>query len=460
MNSRREPADPVRPAPCRGSLRKAGLACLAVAALLVSACASEKSPDPEPTGKTAAPSTPTAIPLSSAMPVAVAGADLTRPMVAVDTNRDRVYVTWTTVPNDTDAISYLAVSTDGGKTFSQPTQLGLEVGGKGEFWTVPRVAANGTLFIAWTHWQLDVLTDPDDPYSNAAWNYVVRSDDGGQTLSKPVLVESERPAEAHYYMSLAVSPDANDVTVSWFDYTAEVPSASDGLGRDATTMWAATSHDGGASFGTATRLSTGTCVCCMPASVYRGGHPGFAFRDWLEGGDEGDIRNPSFVLSSDAGDTWSSPTTIHEDNFRLAECPHVGFGAAVDSKDGVHVTWWTGTPGAEGYYYSKSTDAVSFTKPVLLASQKSIPHETDVALVIDGADTAIAVTANPAEGGDDAVALAANTVLTLWTISGETAPHEIATVNGVYPQLAATADGAILIYWDGQRIMARAVTAD
>jgi hypothetical protein len=266
-------------------------------------------------------------------------------------------------------------------------------------------------------------------------------------------VENDRPVEAHYYMNMAVSPDGNDVTVAWFNYTGTVPAASDGVGRDATTMWAATSHDGGSTFAEPIMVSSGTCVCCMESGLFMNGHPLFAFRDWHEGGDEGDLRNPAIVMSNDAGDIWDPPVTVHDDEFHYSECPHVGFGTGVDSTGQLHVSWWTGTPGEAGYYISTSADGKTFTQPMKLATQEVVPHENDVSLGVDGDDTAWVTTVDPAAGGDDAATLAKNSIITVWAIrKGAETPVLADKINGTYPGIAGTDHGAVLIWWQGAQL--------
>jgi hypothetical protein len=363
-----------------------------------------------------------------------------------DPARDRVYIAWTTSPSDTEAVSYLASSSDGGRTFASPIQIG----GRAEFWPVLRVADDGTLFVAWTHWQLDVLLDKKDPYSNAAWTYVAKSIDGGRSLGAPVLVESNRPVAAHYYMSMAVTPDGESVTTSWFDYTPfSIPSLPQ-PGREAVTMWASTSHDGGMTFGPPVEISADTCVCCMEQGVVMNQHPAFVFRNWHAGDQQGDLRNPAIVSSSDAGDAWLAPITIHDDQFNTPTCPHVGFGAAVDTSGRLHVSWWTGATANPGFFYASSDDGQTFATPTRLAVQVEDPHENDAALGVDLTGTAWATTVDPglvaADGSSDPAASA----VTLWSIDRSGAPARVsgAEVKGHLPQVAGLTDGAILAWVD------------
>ena len=406
------------------------------------------------TSRPASATPPTPSPtLAVSAPVAIADvtADFSRPSLATDPTRDRAYLAWTTSPSDTEAVSFIAASSDGGRTWADPVQIP----GRGEFWPVLRVTADGTLVVAWTHWQLDVLLDPKDQYSNAAWTYVARSTDGGRTLSEPVKVEAGTPKVAHYYMNLAVSPDGRTVTTSWFDYTPfSIPSLPQ-PGREAVEMWAATSHDGGASFGEPRPISTDTCVCCMPSGVVLAGHPGFVFRGWQAGGDAGDLRNPTMVLSTDAGDAWAAPTTVHDDAFLDPVCPHVGLGGVVDSGGLLHVSWWTGAEGRAGFWYSTSADGSTFTPPLELAPQVEDPHDNDAALGVDLAGTAWATTIDPGPLAADGSADPAKSAMAVWSIDPDGVKTSVPAAgrNGRAPQIGGLHEGALLTYVDAAHVM-------
>jgi hypothetical protein len=429
---------------------------LAIGAIAASCGAAPSTPvatlDTPPPSATASP--PRSLPLPSPTAPAIGdvvvaadfGEDSARPVLAVDPVRDRAYVAWTTFPNDTEAVSYLAASSDGGRTWGAPVQIP----GRGEFWPVLRVTDDGTLVVAWTHWQLDTLLDPKDPYSNAAWTWVARSTDGGRSLSTPVQVESGRPKVAHYYLNLAISPDGQTITTSWFDYTPfSIPSLPQ-PGREAVAMWAATSTDAGVTFGAPALINADTCVCCMESGVVMDGHPAFVFRDWTSGGAEGDLRNPAIVMSTDQGQTWAPRTVIHDDGFHFPVCPHVGFGAVVDQNGRLHVSWWTGTPGRAGYWYATSDDGRTFSEPVLLATQVEDPHENDAAIGVDLVGTVWAATTDPgavaADGSSDPTAAR----VSVWSIdgSGKPTPVDGATVSGRFPQVAGTAAGALVTWVD------------
>lgn len=262
-------------------------------------------------------------------------------------------------------------------------------------------------------------------------------------------------------MSLAVSPDGSTVTLSWFDYTP----APQPAGREAVPLYAATSHDRGQTFGAPVKITDHVCVCCMPEGIVRGSHPAFVLRGWVAGSEtDGDLRNPTLILSKDAGDTWWQPITIHDDGFRLPVCPHVGFGADVDRQQRIHVAWWTGAPQRAGYWYTVSDTATTFAAPYKLLAMSAAPHGNSPSLVIDSQETVwIAVVTFAAAIHQHASGSSADmpaTRLALWTILSGQAPRfiEQAATPGALPKLAAMTQGVVLVWVEGTKVMLRRIT--
>jgi hypothetical protein len=417
---------------------------MALLALLLAACAGQ----------------PVTFQLAAPVQVTDAGASIQNPAIAVDAARNRVYVAWTVYPNDIDGLAYLAVSNDGGKTFESP----ISIGGKWETQPELRVAEDGTLFVIWTHWNMDDLLDPNDPYSNTADQWLIKSTDGGKTFTDPVIISGKPDSPVAYFMAVAVTPDGKTVTVAWFDYTpAGVGAvAPDDGGRDATAFYTMTSHDGGRTFSAPLKTAKAICVCCFATGIVQDNHPAFVLRGFKAGGEtEGDIRDPIIIASSDQGDTWNAPITIHEDNFLLDVCPHLGPGAAVDGNGRLHVTWWTGATDRAGYWYATSDDGVNFSEPVKLADQPSDMHGNDLSLAIDGrgAAWATAVTLSEDAPTPDENADTPLGVVRLWAIpqGGNPVSVDGFDVHGILPVVAASQNGAVIIWVDGSKLMLQQV---
>jgi hypothetical protein len=70
----------------------------------------------------------------------------------------------------------------------------------------------------------------------------------------------------------------------------------------------------------------------------------------------GNIREIVVARSSDRGTTWSEPVRVQNDQWQVDACPHAGPALAVDSRNRLHVTWWSGKEGAAGVFYARSDD--------------------------------------------------------------------------------------------------------
>ena len=416
----------------------AGLAgCMAVIVTAATGCSA-----PDQDTFTAAPETAT---------VARSERELSKPSVAADSSGRDVYVAWTEFVDDFHADSYLAASHDGGKTFPIRHRLGA---GQGDYEDAPvlEVDERGTLFVSWTHLELDLLIDPSDPYTNAAWQMVARSDDRGSSLSEPVVVPG-REKSAGYFMEMAVSPRGDDITLSWFDFTPTYHRKDPSDLREGAPLEVATSHDGGRSFGRPDRVDAQVCICCQPAGYVVDGHPGFVLR----GLEPVNLRNPISVVSTDEGDSWRPSATIRDEDFHLPVCPHVGFGADVDGDGVLHAAWWTGGPGVEGVWYSTSQDGVEFSDPVEIEKLTVAPHDHGVSLATDGNGNSWIATVDPGEQGQSQ----ARTMLEVWAVppGGSPTPLPAGEVPGELPRLAGFQDGAYLVWVEDSQLRLRKLEA-
>jgi len=402
-------------------------------------------------------STPSFV-MSPIVQVAAAATTIQNPALAVDNARHRVYVAWSVYPKDSAGLNYLAVSTDDGDTFGAPIHFG---GTSSIQQPELRVIDDGTLFVVWTHVHDDAKAQTDYAPSEQR---LIKSHDGGQTFSTPVVISGQPESPMAYFMAMAVTPDGRTVTVAWFDYNFEAAKAAGRNERDAAAFYTRTSHDGGATFGPIRRTADAICVCCSATGIVRDNRPAFVLRGFRAGGaTEGDVRDPTIIASSDQGDHWNAPITIHQDNFRLDACPHLGPGAAVDGTGRVHVTWWTGATGRAGYWYATSDDGIAFSKPLKLADQATDMHGNDLSVSVDGRGTAwaTAVASAPVRREARAEEDTPLGVVRLWAIPRGEKPISVdqITVDGVLPVVAAARSGAFVVWVDGSKIFLRRVEA-
>ncbi|MES2125201.1 MAG: sialidase family protein [Gemmatimonadota bacterium] len=202
----------------------------------------------------------------------------------------------------------------------------------------PQMAAgpNGVLYTLYT-----VGKDVGGRYPASALRFA-RSDDGGTSWSAPVSVNEGAAFGSHSFHALIAGPDGT-VYASWLNNN---PSEAG--------VWLRVSRDGGRTWEPARRVyGDPTCPCCRTAlALAPDGTLYIAWRAVLPG----DIRDIVVMASKDYGKSWSTPVRPHADNWVFPGCPHAGPSLRVDSIGTVHLSWWTGKPGAAGVWYAKSAD--------------------------------------------------------------------------------------------------------
>lgn len=184
--------------------------------------------------------------------------------IAADANasspfRDRVYVSWTRFKfnahngNYVQSPIFFAYSTDGGKTFSEPKNIGGNV--LYDQGSRPLVGPDGTLY---------VIFNGSTRLASLSSTYIVRSTDGGVSFEKPVKI-----ADVQFLIPLANTAFRND----------SYPAGAVAPNGDVYVAWS-TILDNGSGGLCATRTNTN----CHAAAVYS--------------------------KSTDGGATWSAPAPI------------------------------------------------------------------------------------------------------------------------------------------------------
>jgi len=273
-------------------------------------------------------------------------------------------VAWVSAPNGgTDGRLY--VSVDGRTPVEIHDSLG-PVEAHGEAPPKLAYAPDGGLFAAYTIGKVV----PGERFPRSALR-LVSSHDGGKTWSAPVTVTDGAIFGSHSFHALHVAANGT-VFVSWLGKSdAESPDSSagsmaqmgemsgmshsmHGTGHEASAAWITRSTDGGKTWAPRVRVDMGeACPCCRTAlATDKNGTLYMAWRHVYPG----TVRDIVVARSTDQGATWSEPVRVHTDNWSFDACPHAGPAIAVDDKNTLHVTWWTGKEGAAGVFYARSTD--------------------------------------------------------------------------------------------------------
>lgn len=193
--------------------------------------------------------------------------------------------------------------------------------------------------------------------------------------------------------------DDGDVYVSWLDFRAEEqylrdhPGAGEGGHGDEAPeppvqLRVARSTDGGVTFAPSTLVTEANCDCCGTHMASDGDRLYASTRTKLtelkDSKDE--VRDIWVAASPDRGATWAAPVKVHDDQFKISGCPDVTAGLAVDSDGVLHAAWYTGTDRRPGYFYATSDDGgKTFSEPVPLLTDDWMPYG-DLKLALDGDD--------------------------------------------------------------------------
>ena len=150
-------------------------------------------------------------------------------------------------------------------------------------------------------------------------------------------------------------------------------------------------------------------------------------------------------MSRDGGRTFSSPIRVSEDHWQFDGCPENGPALAVDRDRRVHVAWPTPPDGKTGtplaLFYAMSRDGRSFT-PRVRVPTNGAAHHVQMAATADG--TLLLVWDEIGAGGRKVRLARART-----DDAGKVSFDELPSVesgSGSYPVVAATASGAVVAW--------------
>lgn len=338
-------------------------------------------------GSTAGQTARGAQPPASAARVGVPGAVNGTPSLAV-LGRS-VAAVWTTT-KDGAANVYLAMSDDGGATFSEPKRVNDQDGdASANNEQPPRVVMSGSgadrrLTVFWSKRNEGPQRTRRDAIRMA------RSVDGGRTFAPARLTHDAALSGARGWESLAVDP-AGQVHAVWLD------------GRDAERKIAeATAHTGMphkgqppqdvyhgaiASDGRITEglIATGVCFCCKTAvAVDTRGTVYAAWRHIFPGS----MRDIAFAKSTDGGRRFEPFVRVSEDKWELNGCPEDGPTLAVAQAGTIHIAWATlvqeGEP-QKALFYATSRDGRAFSARARLpVAAAATPGHPQLTLTPDG----------------------------------------------------------------------------
>ncbi len=257
----------------------------------------------------------------------------------------------------------------------------------------------------------------------------------------PFKLHQDTVAAEHGFLSSATLPSGG-LQVTWLDgrYTKQNQGAGAGAEDDH-----GHGHGGGAmtlrtkalSDSASVELDHRVCDCCNTATVATDSLIIVAYRDRSEH----EIRDISYVTKPTNGNEWSTPKTVHADNWEINGCPVNGPALAANDAGNIAVVWYTAPRDRAQINFARYHPTQgNFTTPITLDDQIPLGR-VDLQIAADG--TAYATGLTTKEGTDDAF-------LTLWTIApnGTVAREDLTTTSAArssgFPKIALFQDK---LYW-------------
>jgi hypothetical protein len=302
---------------------------------------------------------------------------------------DRTVVAVWTAAKDGVTNVYVATSSDGGATFSEPLRVNDQDGdATANPEQPPRATISGppgarVITVVWSKRNEGPQRSRNDTVR------VSRSTDGGRTFSAARSIHDATVSGARGWESMASGPDGA-VHAVWLD------------GRDAERKMAEEkAHSGMAHKGQPpqdvyhailsadgrrvdTMIASGVCFCCKTAvAVGAGGRVYAAWRHIFPGS----MRDIAFARSSDGGRHFDELVRVSEDKWELNGCPEDGPALAVDRAGVIHITWATlvneGEP-QKAIFYATSKDGKAFSPRARLPTSGITPGHPQMTLVSGG----------------------------------------------------------------------------
>jgi hypothetical protein len=346
-----------------------------------------------------------------------------------------VAVTWGAAANGKGDI-FLAVSRDGGRTFSPPSRVNSVEGDariSGEI--APRVA-------------LMARSGVPDPLITVTWNAregttqirTARSRDGGRTFTEEMNLQTKGAIGDRGWQASALDVRGRLHTI-WLDHRAMAAARASGdhsehKGEHDGVAMAQRSGLYYAADGVPEReLFKGVCYCCKTALA--AGPKGEIYAAWRHVF-AGNMRDMGFTLSRDGGKTFTPLMRVNQDGWSIQGCPDDGPAMAVDAKGTIHLVWPTVKDEQGVILYATSQDGRTFTTPRRLRGLGSRkPSHPQIAIGTNG---------NPVVAWDEVLQGVRHAAIHR---IGDARPAEVIGASTSYPVMAATGTGLVAVWTAG-----------
>ncbi|MBS1681516.1 MAG: BNR repeat [Cytophagales bacterium] len=233
----------------------------------------------------------------------------------------------------------------------------------------PMIAANGKQFVA--HFL--------DKSGESTYAYDVKltaSDNNGTTWNDPVTLHDDKKQAEHGFVTLL--PYGDNFFVTWLDGRNTVMEGMENIDHHG-------GHHGAMSLRAAIIDSKGnkineweldnkTCDCCQTSAAITGNGPVVVYRDRSD--DE--IRDMSIVRLVD--NKWTTPRTIHNDNWKIAGCPVNGPRVVAEGNNLV-AAWFSAASDTSQVNIIFSTDGGATFGKAIRVDERNAIGRVDVVLL-------------------------------------------------------------------------------
>tara|TARA_Y100000590_G_scaffold378908_1_gene446201 strand:- start:222 stop:1463 length:1242 start_codon:yes stop_codon:yes gene_type:complete len=184
--------------------------------------------------------------------------------------------------------------------------------------------------------------------------YLSVSNDKGASWSEPVIPHRDGIAAEHGFVSFF--HQSGKLGMAWLDGRNMAPSEH-GHGSGNMSLFT-TTLEGEMVLGPEQSLDSRICECCPTAAATIGDKHIVAYRDRSDT----EVRNIQTVRFD--GESWSSPSSVHDDGWMIPGCPVNGPELAVNGEM-LGIAWYTAPNGEARVNVAFSSDAgETFTEPL------------------------------------------------------------------------------------------------
>jgi len=237
---------------------------------------------------------------------------------------------------------------------------------QGDQWTDPVTVASGTdWFVNWADYPR-ISAFGDDQFLAAHWlaksdtgvyDYDIQisiSPDRGSSWTKPFVLHDDSIKAEHGFVSMAAIASDRMLAV-WLDgrHTKTLEDGNPG----AMTLRSA-QFDKNGLISDRVELDQKVCDCCQTSLAISSEGPVVVYRDRSDA----EVRDISYVKRT--ANSWSSPQTVHQDQWKIAGCP-VNGPKVISQGARTIVTWFTHAADIPKVYVSFSdVQNLSYNEPI------------------------------------------------------------------------------------------------